>query len=118
MSKLTRAADGRSADGRGRGILPTTHDAPHDRNSSDFRNLRTSPPTIPETERPEPVEADVEERTVGETDQNMSVDLGRIAWLGTVGVCLIAVLILVLQGYFGYAAVTFAVALAAGINLL
>ena len=50
--------------------------------------------------------------------QNTAVDLGRIAWLGTVLVCLVAVLILVLQGYYGYAAVTFAVALAAGINLL
>jgi hypothetical protein len=46
------------------------------------------------------------------------VDLGRIAWLGTVLACLIAVLILVVQGYYGYAAVTFAVALAAAINLL
>ena len=50
--------------------------------------------------------------------QNSAVDLGRLAWLGTVLVCLIVVLILVLQGYYGYAAVTFAVALAAGINLL
>ena len=49
--------------------------------------------------------------------QNSAVDLGRLAWLGTVLVCLIVVLILVLQGYYGYAAVTFAVALAAGINL-
>jgi hypothetical protein len=48
----------------------------------------------------------------------MAVDLGRIAWLGTVIACLIAVLILVLQGYYGYAGVTFAVAVAAGINLL
>ena len=46
------------------------------------------------------------------------MNLGRIAWLGTVGACLIAVLILVLEGYYGYAAVTFAVAIAAGINLL
>ncbi len=30
---------------------------------------------------------------------------------------MIVVLVLVLQGYYGYAAVTFAVALAAGINL-
>jgi len=45
------------------------------------------------------------------------VDLGRLAWLGTVLACLIAVVILMLQGYYGYAAVTFAVALAAGINL-
>jgi hypothetical protein len=58
------------------------------------------------------------EPTVGEADQNTAVDLGRIAWLGTVLACLIAVLILVLEGYFGYAAVTFAVAVAAGINLL
>ena len=46
------------------------------------------------------------------------MDLGRLAWLGTVLACLIAVLILMLQGYYGYAAVTFAVAVAAGINLL
>jgi hypothetical protein len=45
------------------------------------------------------------------------VDLARIAWLVTVGLCLIAVLVLVLYGYLGYAAVTFAVALAAGLNL-
>jgi hypothetical protein len=63
----------------------------------------------------EPAEA---EPTVSEADQNKGVDLGRIAWLGTVVACLIAVLILVTQGYFGYAAVTFAVAVAAGINLL
>ena len=58
------------------------------------------------------------ERNVSEADQNTTVDLGRIAWLGTVVACLIAVLILVLQGYIGYAAVTFAVAVAALINLL
>jgi len=46
-----------------------------------------------------------------------SVDLARIAWLMTVAACLIAVAILVLQGYFGYAAVTFAVAISAAINL-
>lgn len=44
--------------------------------------------------------------------------LVRISWLVTVLVCLIAVLILVLQGYIGYAAVTFAVAASAAINLL
>jgi hypothetical protein len=46
------------------------------------------------------------------------VDLGRIAWLVTVGACLVTVLILVLQGYWGYAGVTFAVAVSAAINLL
>ncbi len=53
-------------------------------------------------------------RSAGE---NRSVDVPRIAWLVTVGICLITVLILVLQGYLGYAAVTFAVALSAAINL-
>jgi hypothetical protein len=45
------------------------------------------------------------------------VNLGRVAWLLTVLACLVAVLILVLEGYYGYAGVTFAVALSAGINL-
>jgi hypothetical protein len=45
------------------------------------------------------------------------VDLARIAWLVTVGACLVTVLILVLQGYWGYAGVTFAVAISAAINL-
>ena len=44
-------------------------------------------------------------------------DLVRLAWLVTVLICLITVLILLLQGYLGYAAVTFAVAVSAGINL-
>jgi hypothetical protein len=45
------------------------------------------------------------------------VDLARIGWLATVTVCLIAVLILALQGYYGYAGVTLAVAISAAINL-
>ena len=45
------------------------------------------------------------------------MDLARIGWLATVVACLIAVVILVLQGYFGYAGVTLAVAIAAAINL-
>jgi len=45
------------------------------------------------------------------------VDLARIAWLATVVGCLITIVILVLQGYLGYAAVTFAVAIAAAVNL-
>ena len=43
--------------------------------------------------------------------------MGRIAWLMAVLACLVTVLILVLEGYYGYAGVTFAVAVAAGINL-
>jgi hypothetical protein len=45
------------------------------------------------------------------------VDLGRIAWLATVLVCLVAVVVLLVQGYIGYAAVTFAVAVSAALNL-
>ena len=43
--------------------------------------------------------------------------LARISWLVTVGICLIAALILLLSGYNGYAGVVLAVAIAAGINL-
>lgn len=57
------------------------------------------------------------EAAVRSSGHNTSVDLARISWLLTVAVCLIVVLILVLQGYLGYAAVTFAVAISAGINL-
>jgi hypothetical protein len=49
--------------------------------------------------------------------QNRAVDLARIGWLSVVAACLIAVVILLLQGYYGYAGVTFAVAASAGINL-
>ena len=45
------------------------------------------------------------------------MDLARLAWLATVFVSLITVLILVLEGYLGYAGVTLAVALAAALNL-
>jgi hypothetical protein len=71
---------------------------------------------ISQVDRTEPTEA--ESLAVGEDEQNAVVNLGRLAWLGTVGACLIAVLILVLEGYYGYAGVTFAVAVAAFINLL
>ena len=49
--------------------------------------------------------------------ENSLVDLARISWLATVLACLIAVLILVLNDYYGYASVTFAVAASAAINL-
>jgi hypothetical protein len=52
-----------------------------------------------------------------DTEEN-TVNIGRAAWLVTVGACLIAVLILLLNGYYGYAGVTLAVAISAGINLL
>jgi hypothetical protein len=49
--------------------------------------------------------------------ENRQVDLARIGWLATVLLSLIAVLILALQGYLGYAGVTLAVAVAAAFNL-
>ena len=42
--------------------------------------------------------------------ENRIVDLARVGWLITVLACLIAVVILAVQGYYGYAGVTFAVA--------
>jgi hypothetical protein len=45
------------------------------------------------------------------------VNLARIGWLTTVLACVIAVVILLLQGYYGYAGVTLAVAISAAINL-
>lgn len=45
------------------------------------------------------------------------MNIGRIAWLVTTLACLITAAILVLQGYSGYGAVTFAVAVSAAINL-
>jgi hypothetical protein len=45
------------------------------------------------------------------------VDLARIAWLVTVLACIVAVLVLLLEGYYGYAGVTLAVAISAAINL-
>lgn len=59
--------------------------------------------------------------TDGERSENSPVngpvDLARAAWLVTVLACLVTVLILVIQGYLGYAGVALAVAISAGINL-
>lgn len=45
------------------------------------------------------------------------MDLSRLAWLITVGICVIAALILLLQEYYGYAGVLAAVGGSAAINL-
>lgn len=47
----------------------------------------------------------------------MRVDLSRLAWLITVGLCLVAALILLIDGYVGYAGTLAAVGLSAAINL-
>jgi hypothetical protein len=49
--------------------------------------------------------------------QNTGVPLSRISWLVTVGVCLIAALLLLLNGYYGYTGVLLAVGAAAAVNL-
>jgi hypothetical protein len=46
------------------------------------------------------------------------VPLSRISWLLTVAICLIAALLLVLNGYYGYSGVLLAVGAAAAVNLL
>jgi hypothetical protein len=77
-----------------------------------------------EREQPSPVLAREpappvpESEAVRPEDNTPAVDLARMAWLVTVLACLLAVAILVLQGYVGYAGVTLAVAVAAAINLL
>jgi hypothetical protein len=60
----------------------------------------------------------VAQPTIPPARENTRVDLARIGWLATVLVCLVTVLVLLLQGYYGYAGVTAAVAVSAGINLL
>ena len=68
--------------------------------------------------RPEPGAAAPRRQTaIRATGENEPVNLARVAWLLTVLGCLVAVVILALDGYFGYAGVTFAVALSAAINL-
>lgn len=43
--------------------------------------------------------------------------LSRIAWMITVAICLIAALLVLLNGYSGYAGVLLAVGIAAAVNL-
>ncbi len=48
---------------------------------------------------------------------DVPVPLSRIAWLTTVALCAIAAVILLLEGYVGYAGTLAAVGLSAAINL-
>ena len=50
--------------------------------------------------------------------QDRAVPLSRITWLVTVVITLIAALLLLLNGYFGYSGVLLAVGAAAAVNLL
>jgi len=44
--------------------------------------------------------------------------LQRLAWLVTVGICLVTALLLLISGYTGYAGVVLAVGISAAINVL
>jgi membrane-bound ClpP family serine protease len=49
--------------------------------------------------------------------QNSVVSLSRISWIVTVAVCLLAALLLLLEGYSGYSGVLLGVGAAAAVNL-
>ena len=49
--------------------------------------------------------------------QNTGVPLSKIAWLVTVGILLIAAILVLVSGYLGYFGVLVAVAAAAAVNL-
>jgi hypothetical protein len=46
------------------------------------------------------------------------VPLSRISWIVTVAICVIAALLLLLNGYYGYSGVLLAVGAAAAVNLI
>jgi hypothetical protein len=50
--------------------------------------------------------------------KNTAVNLERIAWIVTAGICAIAALLLVLNDYTGYSLVVGAVGASAAVNLL
>jgi hypothetical protein len=45
------------------------------------------------------------------------MDLARISWFSVIGICLIAVILLAIDGYTGYAITVGAVGAAAAVNL-
>jgi hypothetical protein len=46
------------------------------------------------------------------------VPLSRISWLVTVAICVVAAVLLVLNGYYGYSGVLLAVGASAAVNLV
>jgi len=55
--------------------------------------------------------------TAGHGGQNSRVPLPRISWIATVAICVIAAILLLLNGYLGYFGVLLAVGAAAAVNL-
>jgi hypothetical protein len=81
------------------------------------------PRGIGEPDDPDPATVSVRHprargRGISHRRQNTGVPISRISWLVTVGVCLVAALLLLLNGYFGYSGVLLAVGAAAAVNLL
>ena len=66
--------------------------------------------------KPPPGENALVDDPMPDEDQD-GFNLGRAAWFVTALVAFVAAVIVFLEGYYGYAGVTFAVALAAAINL-
>lgn len=48
----------------------------------------------------------------------MAMDLGRASWWAVVVICVVAVILLAINGYTGYSVTTGAVGLAAAVNLI
>jgi hypothetical protein len=99
IDELSAGVGQQATDGQDAGVVATAA-------TTGESSARTTAATV------DPPAGDVEDDS-----QNTVVDLARIGWLTTVVACLIAVLILVLQGYYGYAGVTLCVAISAAINL-
>jgi hypothetical protein len=119
-AKLTRSADGNNAKvPSGRGfcaltlllwiLIPLFAE-----NAGAPQNRR---PTADARRRAQAGARSGEYAAVVPSRETTRVPLSRIAWLVTVGLCLIGALLLVISGYLGYAGVVFAVALSAAINL-
>jgi hypothetical protein len=72
---------------------------------------------VPAADRPDSPAPAQRGPDVGHDGDNGGVELARIAWLVTVLACVVTIAILMVEGYYGYALVTLAVAVSAGINL-
>jgi hypothetical protein len=81
------------------------------------RDRAQAPAAQATADRPNPPAPVAGAPDVGREGDNATVGLARIAWLVTVLACVITIAILVVEGYYGYALVTLAVAVSAGINL-
>jgi hypothetical protein len=66
----------------------------------------------------QPVAAAPPADSTAEPSRRHAPDLGRVAWMVTTTLLLVGVLVLALKRDWGYAGVSFAVALSAAINLL